>query len=209
MSNLCVYVLTSDRCAALVGQNHNIGDPIITRRGGIQFRLSTDVAPGDKYSGVGPHHHSDGSRRRAPSRTSRTRRRGRRRGRLLLCGSALLPPHVPFPASSSTPVAFRSGQFPGKPAQITKALAALAPLEVAARTRMDPRRLVALAADVLCGTYTIAKPSPCTRETRRLSWDRVDGVEAVRSHEDAIDATTSSSSSLCSESAPWPRRARP
>ena len=95
------------RRRARAGQNHNIGDPIITRRGGIQFRLSTDVAPGDKYSGVGPDHHGDRRRRRAPSRTSRTRRRRRRRGRLLLCGSALLPPHVPFSTASSTPVALR------------------------------------------------------------------------------------------------------
>ena len=134
---------------ALVGQNHNVGDPIITRRGGIQFRLSTDVAPGDKYSGVGPHHHSDRRRRRAPSRTSRTRRRRRRRGRLLLSSTALLPPHITFPPARAAAVAFRSGQFPGKPAKIPKPLAALAPLEVAARARVDPRRLVALAADVL------------------------------------------------------------
>ena len=41
------------RTTTLVGQNHSIGDPIITRRGGIQFRLSTDVAPGDNIQASG------------------------------------------------------------------------------------------------------------------------------------------------------------
>ena len=146
-----------------MGQNHNIGDPIITRRGGIQFRLSTDVAPGDKYSGVGPHHHGHRRRRRAPSRTSRTRRRRRRRGRLLLCGSALLPPHITFSTARATPVALRRSQFSSKAPQVPKPLAALAPLEVAARATVDPRRLVAFPTNVLvllwyCLLYT--SPSP-------------------------------------------------
>ena len=41
----------------------------------------------------------------------------------------------------------------------------------------------------LCGTDTVATPSPCARETRRLSCDHVDGVEAVRHRDDAVDAT--------------------
>ena len=32
----------------------------------------------------------------------------------------------------------------------------------------------------LCGTYTIAKPSPCTHEAHRLSDDHEEGVEASR-----------------------------
>ena len=136
------------RGAALVGQNHNIGDPIITRRGGIQFRLSTDVAPGDKYSGVGPDHHSDRRRRRAPRRPARPRGRRRRRGRLLLRRPALLPPHVPFSTASATAVALRRRELPGEASQIPKSFAALAPLEVAPCTAMNPRRLVALAAHI-------------------------------------------------------------
>ena len=53
---------------------------------------------------------------------------------------------------------------------------------------MDPRRLVALAAHVLCGTDTVAKLSPFTHETRRRSDGHVDGVEAVWRRVDAIDA---------------------
>ena len=41
----------------------------------------------------------------------------------------------------------------------------------------------------LCGTDTVAKLSPFTHETRRLSEGRVEGVEAVRHRADAIDAT--------------------
>ena len=40
----------------------------------------------------------------------------------------------------------------------------------------------------LCGTDTVAKLSPFTHETRRLSDGRIDGVEAARSHGDAVDA---------------------
>ena len=38
----------------------------------------------------------------------------------------------------------------------------------------------------LCGTYTIAKRSPFTREARRLSCDHDDAIEAVRHRADAI-----------------------
>ena len=38
-------------------------------------------------------------------------------------------------------------------------------------------------------TDTVAKLSPFTHETRRLSWDCGDGVEAVRHRDDAVDAT--------------------
>ena len=44
----------------------------------------------------------------------------------------------------------------------------------------------------LCGTDSVAKLSPFTHEARRLSDGHVDDVEAMRSHEDAIDATSSS-----------------
>ena len=44
----------------------------------------------------------------------------------------------------------------------------------------------------LCGTDSVAKLSPFTHEVRRLSDGHVDDVEAMRSHEDAIDATSSS-----------------
>ena len=44
-------------------------------------------------------------------------------------------------------------------------------------------------------TDTVAKLSPFTHEARRLSDGHVDDVEAMRSHEDAIDATSSSESS--------------
>ncbi len=42
---------------------------------------------------------------------------------------------------------------------------------------------------LLRGTDIVAKPSPCTRETRGLSDGHVDGVEAVWHRVDAIDAS--------------------
>ena len=44
---------------------------------------------------------------------------------------------------------------------------------------------------VLCGTYTIANPSPSTHETRGLSCDPDDAIDAKRHREDAIAAITS------------------
>ena len=41
----------------------------------------------------------------------------------------------------------------------------------------------------LCGTDTVAKLSLITHETRRLSDGHVEGVEAVRHRDDAVDAT--------------------
>ena len=41
----------------------------------------------------------------------------------------------------------------------------------------------------LCGTDTVAKLPRLPHETRRLSCGRVEGVEAVRHHVDAVDAT--------------------
>ena len=41
----------------------------------------------------------------------------------------------------------------------------------------------------LCGTDAVAKLSPFTHETRRLSDGHVDGVAAVRHRADAVDAT--------------------
>ena len=54
--------------------------------------------------------------------------------------------------------------------------------EVAARA--------ALALD-LCATDTITKPPPHVHETRRLSCDREDDIDAKWHREDAIAATTS------------------
>ena len=51
---------------------------------------------------------------------------------------------------------------------------------------MDPRRLVALAAHVLCGTDTVATPYPVTHEARRRSDDPEDGVAAAWRRVDAI-----------------------
>ena len=41
----------------------------------------------------------------------------------------------------------------------------------------------------LRGTDTVAKLSPLTRATRRLSDGHVEGIEAVRHRDDAVDAT--------------------
>ena len=43
--------------------------------------------------------------------------------------------------------------------------------------------------EALCGMDTVATLSPCARETRRLSCNHIEVVEAVWSHEHAIDAT--------------------
>ena len=40
-----------------------------------------------------------------------------------------------------------------------------------------------------CVERRVAKPSPCTHETRRLSDDHEEGIEAVRRRDDAVDAT--------------------
>ena len=40
----------------------------------------------------------------------------------------------------------------------------------------------------LCGTDTVGKLSPFTHETRRLSDGHVEGVDAVRHRDDAVDA---------------------
>ena len=105
--------------------------------------------PRRAYSGVGPDHHSDGSRRCAPRRPARPRTGGRRRGRLLLRSPAFLPPHVALPTACAAAITLRRGELPGKTSKIPEPLAALAPLEVAARGRVDPGRLVALSTNVL------------------------------------------------------------
>ena len=48
----------------------------------------------------------------------------------------------------------------------------------------------------LCGNGTVAKRPRLSHEARGRSGGRVDDVEAVQSHEDAIASTTSSSSSF-------------
>ena len=98
---------------------------------------------------VGPHDDGHGSRRCPASRPARPRTGGRRRRRLLLRRPALLPPHITFSTASATAITFRSSQFPGEAPQIPEPLAALAPLEVAARARVHPRRLVAFPTNVL------------------------------------------------------------
>ena len=102
-----------------------------------------------RFLGVGPH--DDGHRRRrSPSRRpARPRTGGRRRGRLLLRSPAFLPPHVALPTACAAAITLRRGELPGKTSKIPEPLAALAPLEVAARGRVDPGRLVALSTNVL------------------------------------------------------------
>ena len=56
------------------------------------------------------------------------------------------------------------------------------------RVGVEARRAVFLVG-ALCGTDTVANPPLYIRETRGPSCGRIDGVEAVWSHEDAIDAT--------------------
>ena len=97
---------------------------------------------------VGPHDDGHRRRRRAARRPARPRTRGRRRRRLLSSRPALLPPHVALATARPAAVAFRRRELPGEASQIPEPLAALAPLEVAARGRVDPRRLVALATHI-------------------------------------------------------------
>ena len=60
-------------------------------------------------------------------------------------------------------------------------------------TRARAHRGIAVAMhEVLCGNDTVTKRPRLSHAARRLSCGRIDGVEAVRSHEDAIAATTSS-----------------
>ena len=66
-------------------------------------------------------------------------------------------------------------------------------IEVWCRSRPPPGGPMAqhmtVSTILTCGTDTVATLSPFTHETRGLSGGRVDGVEAVRHRDDAVDAT--------------------
>ena len=118
---------------------------------------------------VGPHDDGHRRRRRAARRPARPRTGGRRRGRLLLRRPALLPAHVALPTSSAAAITFRRRELPGKTSKIAEPLAALAPLEVAARRRVDPGRLVALAAHIF---ILLRDDGAAASDRRHRGWRR-------------------------------------
>ena len=123
--------------------------------------------------GVGPHDDGHRRRRSAARRPARPRTGRRRRRRLLLSRPAFLPAHVALPTSSAAAITFGSSQFPSKPAKIPEPLAALAPLEVAARGRVDPGRLVALSTNI----FVLLRDDGAAAADRRHWWrcGRCDG----------------------------------